>query len=57
MELMARSLGYSTEWADWESLPPGQRGGLRSYYRQPPRWKRRATCALRPALGAQALAR
>lgn len=48
LELMARSLGYATEWANWESLPPRQRGGLKSYYRQPPRWKRRATCALRP---------
>ncbi|MSZ76162.1 MAG: methyltransferase domain-containing protein [Actinobacteria bacterium] len=48
MELMARSLGYETTWADWESLPERQRGGLASYYRQPPRWKRRDTCALRP---------
>jgi hypothetical protein len=49
MELMAGSLGYTTEWADWDSLPPARRVGLKSYYRRPPRWKRRATCALRPS--------
>jgi hypothetical protein len=48
MELMAGSLGYTTEWADWDSLPEAQRVGLQSYYRRAPRWKRRATCALRP---------
>ena len=48
MEIMARSLGYEVTWTDWNSLPPTSRGGLKSYYRQQPRWKRRETCALRP---------
>ncbi len=49
MELMADSLGYDVEWADWEALGPRQRRGLQSYYREPPEWKRRDTCALRPS--------
>lgn len=48
LELMAGSLGYSVDWADWDSLPLDQRGGLKSYYREAPEWKRRGTCALRP---------
>ncbi|MBF4161146.1 class I SAM-dependent methyltransferase [Nocardioides acrostichi] len=49
MELMAESLGWSTEWTDWQRVPRRKRGGLKSYYREPPAWKRRGTCALRPA--------
>ncbi|MGY2704304.1 class I SAM-dependent methyltransferase [Nocardioides sp. HB32] len=48
MELMAETLGYAVEWADWETLPEGRRAGLRSYFREPPEIKRRHTCALRP---------
>jgi len=48
MALMAASLGYDIEWADWETLGHRQRRGLRSYYREAPDWKRRDTCALRP---------
>jgi len=46
MEVMATSLGYSVEWADWESLPPRKRVGVQDYYRPGP--KTRGTCALRP---------
>jgi len=49
MELMAESLGYRVDWSDWDALPPRRRGGLKAYYRKPPAWKRRGTCALRPA--------
>lgn len=48
IEVMAGTLGYQVEWADWFSVPVPQRGGLKAYYRQPPSWKRRGTCALRP---------
>lgn len=48
LEMMARSLGYGVTWADWESVPRPERGGLKSYYRAAPEWKRRYTCALRP---------
>ena len=48
MELMAGTLGYAVEWADWDALPRSRRGGLKAYYRTPPAWKRRGTCALRP---------
>jgi len=48
MEVMAHSLGYDVEWADWDRVPRGQRGGLKAYYRTAPAWKRRGTCALRP---------
>lgn len=48
MELMATSLGYAVEWADWETVPTAQRGGLKAYYRDGRAWKRRGTCALRP---------
>ncbi len=51
VEVMATSLGYEVEWADWESVPRGQRGGLKEYYREAPSWKRRGTCALRPTHG------
>lgn len=47
LETMATSLGYDVTWADWESVPVSERGGLRSYYRTAPSWKRRDTCALR----------
>lgn len=47
-EWMTASLGWSTEWADWESVPEDKRRGILSYYREPPEWKRRDTCALRP---------
>jgi len=50
-EVMAESLGYGVEWADWETIRPPHRRGLSSYYRQPPEWKRRDTCALRPIGG------
>lgn len=52
LELMAGSLGYEVEWSNWNALPPSQRGGLKSYYRTPPEWKIRDTCALRPAVAA-----
>lgn len=48
MEVMAKSLGYTVDWADWGQLPSSERSGLKSYYRTPPAWKRRDTCALRP---------
>lgn len=48
LELMAGTLGYDVEWADWDTLARGRRGGLKAYYRTPPAWKRRGTCALRP---------
>lgn len=48
LEVMAASLGYGVEWADWETIEPRRRRGLASYYREPPEWKRRDTCALRP---------
>jgi hypothetical protein len=44
---MTDSLGYTIEWADWQKMAD-QRGGIRSYFREPPEWKRRDTCALRP---------
>ncbi len=48
-EVMAESLGYAVEWADWNTLPRSQRGGLKAYYREEPAaWKRRDTCSLRP---------
>ncbi len=49
LEVMAHSLGYTVEWADWDRLPQQRRAGLKAYYRVPPAWKRRGTCALRPA--------
>jgi hypothetical protein len=53
MELMATSLGYDVTWADWETVPEDQREGIFAYYRpEPPHWKRRATCALRPRVTA-----
>jgi len=48
LEVMASTLGYGVEWADWERIPPEHRGTVGSYYREPPEWKRRYTCALRP---------
>jgi SAM-dependent methyltransferase len=47
-EVMADSLGFGVEWADWEEVPQPRRGGLKAYYRTPPAWKRRGTCVLRP---------
>jgi hypothetical protein len=53
MEMMATSLGYDVTWADWETVPEDQREGIFAYYRpEPPHWKRRATCALRPRVTA-----
>jgi len=46
MDLMANSLGYSTEWANWDTLPPAQRGGLKEYFTQD-EWRSRDTVALR----------
>ena len=44
--MMAGSLGYAVTWADWESLPAADRGGLDEYFRKGgPRL--RGTCALR----------
>ena len=47
-EVMADNLGFDVDWADWDRLPPRRRRGLKAYYRSPPAWKRRGTCALRP---------
>jgi hypothetical protein len=47
VDLMASSLGYTTTWADWSSLPRGRRGGLKEYFDRD-RPKYRATVALRP---------
>jgi len=46
MDFMARSLGYSTEWANWDALPQEQRGGLKEYFNQD-QLKSRDTVALR----------
>ncbi len=49
LNLMATSLGYSVEWADWSTLPEDERGGVGDYF--PNRKKSmmvRDTCALRP---------
>lgn len=49
MEMMAESLGYTLEWADWYNVPPEKRKGLEEYYRDPKEVDRkRGTCALRP---------
>ena len=45
MEKMAESLGYKTEWLDWESVSLDERRGVEDYYRQGK--KRRFTCVLR----------
>jgi hypothetical protein len=50
VEVMANSLGYEVEWADWEVVPRDEREGIYAYYRRAPKWKRRNTCALRPRL-------
>jgi hypothetical protein len=50
MEMMATSLGYDVTWADWDVVPEDQREGIFAYFRpEPQHWKRRSTCALRPA--------
>lgn len=46
MEGMADALGFSTEWLNWNYLPPGCRTGLADYYRSGD--MRRGTCLLRP---------
>lgn len=47
LEKMATSLNYKTDWLDWDSVPKGERKGVREdYYREGP--KRRFTCSLRP---------
>lgn len=48
LTVMAGTLGYGVEWADWETVSSERRAGLASYYREPPEFKRRDTCALRP---------
>jgi 2-polyprenyl-3-methyl-5-hydroxy-6-metoxy-1,4-benzoquinol methylase len=50
MEVMAESLGYDVEWADWMSVPEDKRDGLNEYFRtREDSDRRRSTCALRPA--------
>jgi len=50
MDMMAGSLGYAVEWADWSTLPPDQRQGLPEYFRDPSESAMlRGTCALRPS--------
>jgi SAM-dependent methyltransferase len=49
VEMMATSLGYSTEWADWDSLPESERQPVRDYFPGAKHQKQRGTCALRPA--------
>ncbi|SOC05207.1 methyltransferase family protein [Rhodobacter sp. JA431] len=46
LEAMADVLGYTVQWADWETVPQGKRGPVFDYYR--PETKRRATAYLRP---------
>jgi hypothetical protein len=46
MEMMAGSLGFAVVWADWNTLPAAERGGLAEYFRED-HWKLRCTCALR----------
>ena len=46
VEMMAGSLGYSVEWADWSSVPEGERAGLGDYFREQSA-RLRGTCALR----------
>ena len=46
---MATSLGYITEWADWDTLPKSDRKPVSDYYpRSKKPGRRRSTCALRP---------
>jgi hypothetical protein len=57
MELMAQSLGYDVEWADWESLPLDERQFVPEYFRHPATAKghadmRRGSCSLRPHVSA-----
>jgi len=46
MERMAECLGYSVQWADWNSVPEEERGPVGDYYR--PGARRAMTCMLRP---------
>ncbi|MDP5216705.1 class I SAM-dependent methyltransferase [Ruegeria sp. 2205SS24-7] len=56
MNLMAKSIGCSIEWVDWNDLAKDQRAGVKDYYEGVNRQKKskmpfmvkRATCALRP---------
>jgi hypothetical protein len=46
---MATTLGYTTEWADWETVPESDRKPVFDYYPNPKKPRRkRGTCALRP---------
>lgn len=49
MELMATTLGYRTEWVDWERLPRRRRKEVGDYFRTSPSPNRRGTCVLRPS--------
>ena len=46
MDRMADVLGYTCDWADWDSLPHDQRDTVRDYFRDTK--MRRRTCVLRP---------
>lgn len=46
MKAIADTLGFELEWLDWEKLVPGDRDGVRDYFRKGEMC--RATCALRP---------
>ena len=48
VDVMADTLGFTTEWVDWNKLPEDQRSKVRDYYRQKPSLNRRGTCVLRP---------
>ena len=49
LEMMAGTLGYRTEWMDWDQLPRRRRRPVADYFRTPPAHNRRGTCALRPS--------
>jgi hypothetical protein len=46
MRLMAESLGYSTRWLDWSTVPQGRRRPVYDYFLT--KDYRRLTCTLRP---------
>lgn len=49
VEMMATSLGWGVEWADWTAVPKEERRWLRAYYRGADVRRRRDTCWFRPA--------
>lgn len=53
LEVMAATLGYGVEWADWSTVPVDRRHSVKSYFREAPAWKVRDTCALRPLAAAE----